>query len=246
MTKAQLQPGSPGRNDACPCGSQKKYKKCCGNTAATLPVTPAQTATTMPLSDHWDAATQAFAAGNLAQAQASCEQALQLDPQHANALQLRSMIALRQEDYPTALNYIQRALEQAPQAGIFHNSLGTIQQALGQVAEAENAYRMALQLDPQNAMAHFNLGDLWHAQDRVVETEQCYNEALRCQPNFPEAHNNLGLLMSSSQRPDQAITHFVEAINLRPDYLKAHYSLACVLRERGRFTDAQTVLERAL
>ncbi|HXK94534.1 MAG TPA: SEC-C metal-binding domain-containing protein, partial [bacterium] len=22
--------GSPGRNDPCPCGSGKKYKKCCG------------------------------------------------------------------------------------------------------------------------------------------------------------------------------------------------------------------------
>ncbi len=246
MTKAQLQSGSPGRNDACPCGSQKKYQKCCGNAAATLPVTIEQTASTIPFSILWDAATQAFEAGDLAQAQANCEQALQLDPQHADSLQLRSMIALRQGDCPTALDYIYRALEQAPQASIFYNSLGTIQQALGQTGEAEKAYRMALQLDPDSAMVHFNLGDLWHAQEKNAEAELCYREALRCQPSFPEAHNNLGLLMSNLQRPDQAITHFVEAINLRPDYLKAHYSLACVLREQGRFADAQTVLERAL
>jgi hypothetical protein len=30
----------PGRNDACPCGSGKKYKKCCG---ATIPIAPAAT-----------------------------------------------------------------------------------------------------------------------------------------------------------------------------------------------------------
>ncbi len=31
---------NPGRNDPCPCGSGKKYKKCCG---ATIPIAPAPT-----------------------------------------------------------------------------------------------------------------------------------------------------------------------------------------------------------
>jgi uncharacterized protein YecA (UPF0149 family) len=28
--KAVADKGTPGRNDPCPCGSGKKYKKCCG------------------------------------------------------------------------------------------------------------------------------------------------------------------------------------------------------------------------
>ncbi|MDX9996312.1 MAG: SEC-C metal-binding domain-containing protein, partial [Rhodocyclaceae bacterium] len=34
-------PSSPGRNDPCPCGSGKKYKKCCGATGAVRIAAPA-------------------------------------------------------------------------------------------------------------------------------------------------------------------------------------------------------------
>lgn len=38
MTNGQAVVGKVGRNDPCPCGSQRKFKKCCGNTAK-LPCT---------------------------------------------------------------------------------------------------------------------------------------------------------------------------------------------------------------
>ncbi len=39
--------GRPGRNDPCPCGSGKKYKKCCG--AASAPVTANPPSSTLPM-----------------------------------------------------------------------------------------------------------------------------------------------------------------------------------------------------
>lgn len=245
MTKAQLQPGTPGRNDACPCGSQKKYKKCCGGANAAPPASTPLVANPNQVALLWQIAVQGFERGQLALAQASCEQVFALAPQHADALQLRAMIALRQQDYATALEYIQQAIQQAPHNSIFYNSLGTIQQGLGQVAEAEQAYRQALELEANSAMAWHNLGDCCHAQERIEEALQCYREALRCQPDFPEAHNNLGLLLLSQQQLESAVAHLVQAIELRPDYLKAHYSLSRALREQGRAADAQRVLERA-
>ncbi len=248
MTKPQLQPGGVGRNDACPCGSQKKYKKCCENTAAAAPKPVAHSPSVQKVrpSVAWPAAVEAFQAGNLAQAQTSCEKVLASDPRHADALHLRAMIAFRQEEHQTALQYIQRAIKQVPRSSDFYNSLGLIQQKLDQASEAEKAFRMALQLDPTNAMAHFNLGDLWHAQEKVAEAEACYQKALRYQSNFPEAHNNLGLLRLSQQQFDPAIVHLSQALQLRPDHFKAHLGLSCALREQHRHAQAQAVLEQAL
>lgn len=246
MTKPQLQLGTPGRNDACPCGSNKKYKKCCGSAAAApaipqpLPAANANLATIA-----WQMAVRYFEANDLAQAQLSCDQALAFDPTQADALQLRAMIAARQQDYATALHYIERALQQAPHSSLFYNALGTIYADAGQPSEAEQAYLKAVQLDANNAAAWHNLADCQHTQNRFEEALLGYREALRCQPDLPEAHNGLGQLLICQKEYAQAFSHLMRAIELRPDYFKAHCNLAEVLRFQNRPADMQTVLERA-
>ena len=71
MTKPQLQPGLPGRKEACPCGSQKKYKTCCGRRAKSTAPKPAAQPRPVRIEDFiaaCNAAMQAFEAGKLKQA----------------------------------------------------------------------------------------------------------------------------------------------------------------------------------
>ncbi len=245
MTKPQLQSATLGRNDLCSCGSQKKFKKCCG-------IVPVQCSAPVPTSEAdvsallWGMALRAFETGNLSLSLANCEKLITANPRHAEALHLRAMISYRQSEYSTALQYVQHAIAAAPRQSGFYNSLGLIHRELGQVDEAETAYRKALILDPNNAMAHNNLGDLWHNPETFADAEKCYQDALRCQPNFPEAHNNLGLLCIKMQQYDLAIEHFVKAIQSRPSYLNAYYSLSTVLRRQARYSEAQSVLQQAL
>ncbi|MBS1811401.1 MAG: tetratricopeptide repeat protein, partial [Acidobacteria bacterium] len=232
MTKPQLQPGASGHNDVCPCGSQKKYEKCCGKAAK--------------FSAAMQAALQACEAENWQQAQTSCEQALRLEPNHADALQLRVTIALQRRDHKTALTYLRRAIQQSPQSSTLYNILGTIQLELQRINEAEQSYKTAIQLDSDNAKAHHKLGDIWHSQGKLAEAQQAYREALRCQPNFPEVHNNLGQLLLSVHQYDQAIVHLVRAIELRPEQHKTYHLLALALQEQGRYQQAQAVLEQVI
>jgi hypothetical protein len=44
----------PGRNDPCPCGSGKKYKKCCGLNAAPVSIIPESERTGTPFDDYMD------------------------------------------------------------------------------------------------------------------------------------------------------------------------------------------------
>ena len=246
MTKPQLQPGLPGRHEACPCGSQKKYKNCCGRTVSRQPNKTRQATHTGDFVAACQAAIQSFEAGDLTQAQANCEQALRLNPKHAEVLHLSAMIAERLKDYPTALGYIQRALAQVPQSSLFYNALGLIQLGLDLPEEAEKSYRMALQLDPTNALAHHNLGDLWHTRQETEAAEQCYNEALRYKPDFPEAHSSLGFLRLHQRQFDPAIIYFARALELAPNDFNTYHGLARALREQNRYPQSQAVLEQVI
>lgn len=247
MTKPQLQPGLPGRQDVCPCGSQKKYKNCCGRPKPGLSKSAkAQQERTDRFVVACQAAIQAFEAGNLSQAQAHCVQALQLNPQHAELLYLSAMIAVRQNEYTSALEYIQRALEQVPQSSMFYNALGLIQLGLELPEEAEKAYRTALQLDPANALAYHNLGDLFYERQDTTTAEQCYREALRYKPDFPEAHSSMGFLRLHQYQFDPAILHFARAIELDPNLFNVYHGLARALREQNRLPQAQAVLEQVI
>ena len=246
MTKPQLQSALPGRNDLCSCGSQKKFKKCCGRTTASaLPfVTPPPRLETA--SSLWIAARQAFEANDLRQARTHCEKLLRLDAQHPDAWHLRALIAFRQGETSTALQAIQRAITLAPRVSLYYNSLGLIQKELGQGEAAEQAYQQALQLDPDNAMAHYNLGELMAACGKNGEAETCYREALRCQPDFHEAHNNLGLLLLQVKRYEEAVLHFAQAIRIRPGEVNAYLGLARALCKLNRLVEVEAVAQKAI
>lgn len=244
MTKPQLQSALPGRNDLCSCGSQKKFKKCCGRADATaLPfiTSPVETASSL-----WGAARQAFEANDLARAQANCDALLQLESKHADALHLRALIAFRQCEYTASLQYVQQAVKIAPRVSLYCNSLGFIQKELGRWDEAEQAYRKALQLDPNNAMAHYNLGELFTTSGKNAEAEPCYREALRCQPDFYEAQNNLGLLLFQQRHYEQAAGHLAQAIRLRPSEVGTYLGLARTLCKLNRFAEVEAVTQEAI
>ena len=245
MTKPQLQSALPGRNDLCSCGSQKKFKKCCGRAEAT-PLPFAAPPRVNTASSLWATARQAFEANDLSSAQAHCERLLQLDARHAEAWHLCALIAFRRNEYAAALPYVQQAIKIAPRVSSFYNSLGFIQKELGEWNEAEQAYRKALQLDPSNALALYNLGEMFATGGKNAEAERHYRDALRCLPDFHEAHNNLGLLLFESQQYDQAVIHLVQAIRLRPQETKVYLGLARALSKLGRFAEVQAVMQEAV
>ncbi|MDP2401098.1 MAG: SEC-C metal-binding domain-containing protein, partial [Actinomycetota bacterium] len=78
-----------GRNDSCPCGSGKKFKKCCaekGQTAAQSSFTRAS------IPGALQAALQHHNGGRLVEAEALYRQILSVQPNHADALHLSGLI----------------------------------------------------------------------------------------------------------------------------------------------------------
>jgi predicted Zn-dependent protease len=110
-----------GRNEPCPCGSGKKYKRCCQTLVATTPQATV-------LSDTWsephrelcpcclerleeraDHVADELIAGNLDQAEALCRQFIADYPGEAEGLDLLSMILQERGQRDQALELLRRA-----------------------------------------------------------------------------------------------------------------------------------------
>ncbi len=95
-----------GRNDPCPCGSGKRYKHCCGSTAAAATSTGAARAQRLMA-----AALAAQQARRLDEAERLYREALALAPDTADALHMLGVIRYERRDYDEAKTLILRALD---------------------------------------------------------------------------------------------------------------------------------------
>ncbi len=230
----------PGRNQACPCGSGRKYKHCCGvvNTA-TRPASPPADALRAALAHH--------RAGRLAQAESYYQQVLQTQPDNCDALHLLGVLVGQRGDTSRAIALIRRALEIRPRFSEAHNNLGSFLQAQGKYDEAMAAYRAALAVRPDYAEAYNNLGNALRLKGGgLSEAVHCYERALELQPGYPEAHLNLGLARYAQGRLEEAAACYRRAVEARPQSADAHHNLGLALQGLGRYGEALTAYRHAL
>jgi tetratricopeptide (TPR) repeat protein len=157
-----------------------------------------------------------------------------------------------------ALASAHRATYFEPRSAAYWNTYGTILQALGQVSDAEAAYRRVLSLDGSAAYAHSNLCYLATlAGDADRATAAC-KAALAVDPGYVPALNNLGLLhaasgdasgafaLFSSARGPAAAHYNMGVVNLsRRDYAAAIKAFESAYREDPSFDDAHEWARRA-
>src|ERR1700759_4398935 len=86
-------------------------------------------------------------AGQYLDAQICCQQALAIDPGHAETLHLMGLLSLQAGQFDHAVEWISRALRQAPKAEYLY-SLGTALRQQGRLDDALLAFDKAVQFKP--------------------------------------------------------------------------------------------------
>lgn len=99
--------------------------------------------------------------GQLREAMAAYERAIQLRPSYAEARMALGMQLLTGGNYPAALSHFQAAERLVPTLPAIHVNLGDAYRATHQWTEAQQAYRRALALQPKLPEAHYGLGLLF-------------------------------------------------------------------------------------
>jgi tetratricopeptide (TPR) repeat protein len=233
-----------GRNDPCPCGSGKKYKRCCG---------PAGLAAARLASGGRDAELQPKDIGSLvAMANAGAHEAaergarglLSKHPRAGILWKLLSVALLRQGE--AALPELQQAALLLPDDAEAQGNLGAALCDLGRWLEALPSLRRALAIDPANVQARADAGNAFFRSGRPEEAMQCYRRVLELDPRSADAHNNLGLCLASLGRREEAVASYETALVLEPRHAEALDNLGMAWRELGARSRAEALHRRAL
>ena len=136
-----------------------------------------------------------------------------------------------------ALPHARRAAHALPRRADAWTLLGIVQQRLGQLVDAESAYRAALQAQPDYADAWTNLGNLLRDQDDLPGTLRAFQQALRCAPSSPEPPYNLGVALEHFGQWDGSLAAFQAAVECDPRHVDAHWNAGLALLRAGRFEE---------
>jgi len=215
----------PGRNDPCPCGSGKKYKKCCGDSQL--------------------ASLGAETAGSRAETAVPGAEAAAVPGAETAAVDLSELLAMISAGRFVELETTSRGLiQREPDSGIAWKALGVSLAMQGR--DALHAMTRAAALLPGDAEAHANLGNALQSLRRFDDAAASYRRALEIQPHYPEASNNLGSALRGLGRLDEAVESYRRALGMKADFAEASNNLGNALRALKRLDEAVASYQRAL
>ncbi|MGD0387896.1 MAG: tetratricopeptide repeat protein [Tepidisphaeraceae bacterium] len=194
----------------------------------------------------FDLALQHHQAGRLREAEQLYRQILARQPEHADAMHLRGVIAHQMGRNDVAVDLIRRAIALNPNSAEAHSNLGIVLKDKGILDEAIVACRQAIRLKPDFAEAHTNLGNALQSKGRLDEAVASHRQAIRLKPESAEAHSNLGGALKDNGQLDEAVAACRQAIALRGNYAEAHNNLGNALTDKGQLDEAIAACRQAV
>ena len=235
----------PGRNDPCPCGSGKKFKKCCHDKPEAHLAAPSTAANSItPTPAEINPLLTLFNAGNYVAMESRSRGLLEQYPD-SGIIWKALGISLHGQG-KDGLSAIQKAAELLPGDADAHYNLGVALQKIGQIVEAIASYRRAVEIKLDFAAAHNNLGLALQDIGQVDDAAASYRRALEINPDYAEAYGNLGNALRDLGHPDSAVTSYRRALEIKPDYAEVHNNLGNILCVLGRLDEAVASYRRAL
>ena len=192
----------------------------------------------------YEAGLHHLGAGQLLDAQLCCQQALELDPGHADSLYLMGLISLQSRQHDHAVAWLSQAIRQTPKID-YLTSLGFTLKQMGRLDDALAVFDKAIQLKPDDAELWKHLGGVLLALDRGAEALLSYQHALSIDPAHKEAAFQSGLLLHQQQRDAEAVEAFTVCLTQQPNDLTALQMRAKCLRKLNRYPDYLADTERA-
>jgi type IV pilus biogenesis/stability protein PilW len=189
---------------------------------------------------------QAVDASGLGALEPLARQVLSMNPSDPDALHLLGMIAYQQKEYPQAIEYLTRAVEQKPNDSEIQHNLGIALESAQEPDAAIAAIQKALQLRPDWAEAHVTLASLFIKQGSYEAAQKHLDIAIAHDPKSAGAYNNYGIIHKEKHEWATAEDCFRKAIELDPNSTDAHNNLGVVLQERGKLDEAMAEFQKVI
>jgi len=228
----------PGRNDPCPCGSGKKYKKCCQDKRS-QGAGPQAGVENRATDAHLKLGQliQLVNAGRFGEAEAAAQLMLK---QHSDAgvawKILGVSLVMQGKDGLAAL---QKAAALLPTDADLQNHLGMLLTAKKCYSEAIVSFQRAQQIKPDYVETYYNLNIVYMAQGRLSDAESVLLKALAIKPDYLMTHYGLGLVFKAQGQELKAEASLLHALSIKPDFSGGHYCLGYLYMEQGRSSEAE-------
>ena len=194
-------------------------------------------------------------AGRYVDARLYAQQALAIDPAHADALHLIGLLCIRSGQYDHAVEWIGRAIRQNPKPDYLSN-LGTALKQGGRLNEALQVFDKAIQLKPDDTQAWIRLANMLGALGRKAEALSAYQHVLQLNPRqWDVAYQCWRLLREAARfeealsfydRCDQCLGEVLQADALAPSDIVSRNNVGIALLNLNRPQEALQWSDKAL
>ncbi len=194
-----------------------------------------------------EAAARHYRARDHAAAALACDEILERQRWHFDALHLRGVLHLEEQRPEEALDYLRRAEKERPDEPQLQFHIGNTLLTLKLYDDAAVAFRRSLALRPGDVDTLNNLGNALSGGLRHVEAIACFRQALAIRPDAPPALYNLGRALLALDRLEEAAENFRAALaSAGPDIeasrlIDLYNSLCEVLIRQCRYDEALAV-----
>ncbi|NCQ94316.1 MAG: tetratricopeptide repeat protein [Microcystis aeruginosa W11-06] len=173
-------------------------------------------------------------------------QAIELNPNHANAYNNRGNLYQDLQKYELALDDFNKAIEINPNFAILYYNRGNLYINQQKYDLALSDYNQAIELDSKLAMAYYNRGVLYDDQRKYELALADYSKAIDINPNLAEAYVNRGLLYKDLQKYDLALSDYSKAIDINPNDAKAYVNRGVLYRLQEKYDLALSDYSKAI
>ncbi|MGD9164297.1 MAG: TonB-dependent receptor [Chromatiales bacterium] len=183
--------------------------------------------------------------GGLEAAQQDLDAALSLQPEHADALALMSIISTVQNEPRQALEQARRAVQADPHAAAPHLALSYARQALFQLPEALDAAERATRVEPENSLAWSRLANLHLMFRQLGPARDTATRSVTLACDLPQNQTTLGYAQLIQLKLDAARQAFQRATALDQADPLPRLGLGLVEIRDGNLAEGRRQIETA-
>jgi lipoprotein NlpI len=162
-------------------------------------------------------------------------EAIRLNPKHANGFSNRGVAFTRKGEHDRAIESFNEAIRLDPNHVDAFTNRGVAFTRKGKYDRAIESFNEAIRLDPNRAGVRFDRGNAYRLKSDYNRAIEDYNEAIRLNPNHASAFTNRGIAHGRKGEYDLAIQSYEEALRLNPKHLNALYNRGNAYTRKGAY-----------
>lgn len=191
-------------------------------------------------------AAAAYQSGAGRQALAVLNEALGIDPNHAEAWVAIGTIQMDTGEVQRAVKAFQKAVQLDAKLPEAYGGLGNALHHVGQTKEALDAYKNLLTICADDAKGHFNYARLLYESGDLEGSIAAYRKYISLQPGDPAGYTGLAFPLEDKGDLEGAERAYRKALDLDQRQPEAWVNLGLVLAKRKQWAQAIEAHERAL